>query len=362
MVKNMKVLFVCPEAKGGITAYGKNVIKVLKSFYSDIEITFFPYNELKFNKLNEYIVENDLIINKFKNNNFDLIHIEFDFGYYGFKYGGLGAVDLINKLIYTNIPYTISIHNESEIFEEGMTVLGITTKPFSKIIDLINNLNYSNRIVHNPKVKGFYAPLLPLDLKQKISHNQKLHLKKILTIGLIGYIHRAKGYHDFLKFVVENNNLFERKRIRVECLFLKRVDRKSKDRLEYELELRLLASKSKHITLRIIPVNPKAYLDFINKIDVGLVSLRTMTQSGTITELIAKDKIVVSKKHKNLDYLDFIIQYDENTLYNTIANLRDHIKKYNYKKQEAYISITNSFAVAFAYRNCFLKNIIYNKS
>jgi len=355
----MKVLFVYPEAKGGITSYSLNVIDSIFKYYKDVEIVKCNYDESNMHNLADYIARNRSIVKQAKDYNFDLVHIEFDYGYYGFSYGGKGAIDLLERLKNNNIVYTISVHNEPQIFVEGMKVLGKDSTPFNKITALVQKIPYSRKIVHNPLILGTYASLLPLDLKQNLTHNDNLYNKDNLVIGLFGYIHRAKGYHEFLKFVVENEDLFKDIGITVKCLFLKRLDRTSKDRIEYEKELQAIASKSKFIDMNIIPVDPESYLEFINNIDVGLVSLNTMTQSGSITELISKNKPVISREHKNIAYLDFIIQYrNEDMLYYIIANLRKLLKDYNFEKQKDYIIMSSPYSVAFAYRNCFVRNVL----
>lgn len=350
----MRVLFLYPEKLAGTKVYAKNVILAIMKYYSDLEILEYEYSE--FNTKKGYVKNNATIIDTCINKKIDLVHIEFDFGYFGFNYGNKPFIDLIKEIKYRNIKYTISIHNSSEVFLEGMSILGKDTKKFNQILSFLKKENPSHLIVHNPLFLGYFAPLLPVtevnnDFNERINFKNKSQI----VLGLSGFLHKAKNYDEFLKFAKKNKRLFIEQNIIVNAQFNVRMDRVSQDRLEYQKLIEKYIDS--HINIKIIEENLERYLSFLKTIDVGISTHKVLSQSGTITDYIYMGKPVIARENTNLLYLDFILMYNnEDYLYYFIQNIREILSKYNINQQKAFCEMFDSEFVAMNYRLAFIKN------
>jgi 8-oxo-dGTP pyrophosphatase MutT (NUDIX family) len=337
----------------GMNVHSKNVMSAINKHYTDMILTKWEYKE--FTNIDDYNFENKSLIDFIINNKIDLAHIEFDFGYYGFDFGCVPFVDLINLFKQNNIEYTLSIHNPPETFIQSMKVLNKDVKKFSEVIDYLNKEPDIRKIVHNPLFLGHFAPLLPVKENFYQVRDLDFKNKEKIIIGIVGFLHKAKGYEDLFKFAKKYKDLFVNQNILIKALFFMRGDRKTPDRLEYKKFIE--GFNDSHISIQIIDENLDAYCSFFNEIDVGFSTHCTLTESATITDYVYYGLPVIAKEHFNLLYLDFILMYNNwDTLYGYISNIRKTLMEYDFNKQRSFCNIFNSEYVATKYRLAFIKN------
>lgn len=349
----MKILFIYPDMPAGMNVHSKNMISAISKHYKDMTIINWEYKE--FTNIEDYTVANRSILDFINNNKIDLAHIEFDFGYYGFNFGCKPFTDLINLFKLNNTEYTLSIHNPPETFIESMKVLDKDVIKFKGVIDYLNKESEVRKIVHNPMYMGHFAPLLPVKDNFYKVRDLDFKNKEKITIGIVGFLHKAKGYEDLFKFAKKNKDLFTNQNIFIRALFFLREDRKTPDRLEYKAFIEEF--NDNHINIQIIDENLDAYCSFFNEIDVGFSTHCTLTESATITDYVYSGLPVIAKEHFNLLYLDFILMYNNwDTLYGYISNIRKTLLEYDFNKQNSFCNIFNSEYVATKYRLAFIKN------
>jgi len=354
----MNILFLYPEKMAGTKAYAENVILAIKKNIKDINLNELIFKE--YEKEEEYNTNNNNILSICVKNNINLVHFEFDFGYFGFKFGNKPFLDLINKLTKININYTISMHNSVDVFLKGMKILNKNIGDFSKIINFFRKEPIERIIVHNPLFNGNFAPLLPI-FNLKCNWNEKIDLKSKdkIIIGLSGFLHKGKNYDEFLKFAKSNKQLFLENNIVIKAQFNERKDRLSKDRIDYKETIKKY--KDTHIEIEIVYSNNEKYRSFLNSIDVGVVTHSVLSQSGTITDYIYNGKPVLAKENYNNLYLNFIELYNnKDYLYYFIKNIRQILLKYAYDEQKLFCEKYDDKFVAQIYRLSFIKNMFSN--
>jgi hypothetical protein len=287
-----------------------------------------------------------------------LVHIEFDFGYFGYNYYNKPFLDLITKLVKMNISYTISLHNDVNVFLDGMKILNKDTNKFSEIISFLKAVPIKKIIVHNPFFDGNFAPLLPLH-NYKYDWSKKINFanKTKIVLGLSGFLHTAKNYHEFLNFAKNNKALFVEQNVFNNAQFNERKDRVSKDRKEYKVLLEKYDDD--HINIEIIDdSNIDKYKLFLDSIDVGISTHSVVSQSSTITDYIYFGKPTLAKDNYNNLYLEFLQLYNnEDYLYYFIKNIRSILSKYDWDEQKLFCETHNDRFVARVYNLTFLKNI-----
>jgi len=352
----MNILFIYPEKIAGIKVYSENVILALEKYYKDINLTKLEYKE--FEQERDYYINNDFILSVCNKNNINLVHIEFDFGYFGYKFYNKPFIDLITKLVKMNISYTLSLHNDLSVFLDGMKILNKDTDKFSEVLSFLKTIPIKKIIVHNPLFDGSFAPILPLD-NYKHEWNKRIDFpnKTKIVLGLSGFLHNAKNYHEFLSFAKNNKNLFIEQNISINAQFNERKDRVSKDRIDYKLLLEKYTDE--HINIEIIDdYNLDKYRLFLNSIDVGVFTHSVVSQSSTVTDYIYFGKPVLAKDNYNNLYLDFLQFYNnEDYLYYFIKNIRSILSKYDLDGQKLFCETYNDRFVARVYNLTFIKNI-----
>jgi len=143
-------------------------------------------------------------------------------------------------------------------------------------------------------------------------------------------------------------------------------DRVSPDRQEYEKKI-LTYIRSGLIDIKILKSDLNLYCKFIESVDVGVVTLKALTNSSTLTNFIYAHKPVICREHKNLAFLNFPLFYNNSEqLYYNLLNLRSLLKKYDFEKQNRYTETNNPFFIAQGYQIAlsynYLKSLSYRST
>ncbi len=351
----MNVLFVYPDMPSGMRVHSKNMIFAIRKYFSDIDIFEKEYSE--YPSETEYDTENHTLLDFVIKNKINLVHLEFDYGYFGVNFGCIPLLNLINLLKSKSVAYTVSVHNDPKVFKKLMAVLNKDTSKFNKIIEYITTESEKRKITHNPLYPRNFAPLLPAKEINYTDKNIDYKNKKQIILGIVGFLHKAKTYEDLFEFSKKNKELFIDKNIVIKARFFLRKDRQTPYRREYKNNIEKY--NDSHICIEIVDENIDSYNQFFNEIDVGISTHCTLTERATITDYIYHGLPVIAKEYFYLLYLDFILMYNNwDALYNYISNIREILAKYDFNKQKSYCNMFTFECVAMQYRLSFIRNAI----